>query len=65
MDLNYFHINKHMGRVLINKYPISSYKAAGIIILRSLQVRVLLESTTFLLHKIFTIAGIIIVAGIA
>jgi methyl coenzyme M reductase subunit D len=37
---------------------------AGIIILHSLQMRVLLENTTFLLHKIVRIAGIIRVAGI-
>ena len=36
----------------------------GIIILHSLQVRVLLENTTFLLHKIVRNAGIIRVAGI-
>ena len=36
----------------------------GIIILNSLQMRVLLENTTFLLHKIVRIAGIIRVAGI-
>ena len=37
---------------------------AGIIILHSLQMQVLLENTTFLLHKIVRIAGIIRVAGI-
>ena len=31
-------------------------RPAGIIILHSLQMRVLLENTTFLLHKIFRIA---------
>ena len=36
----------------------------GIIILHCLQGRVLLENTTFLLHKIVRIAGIIRVAGI-
>ena len=39
-------------------------RPAGIIILHSLQMRVLLENTTFLLHKIVRIAGIIRVAGI-
>ena len=38
-------------------------RPAGIIILHSLQMRVLLENTTFLLHKIVRIAGIIRVAG--
>ena len=39
-------------------------RPAGIIILHSLQMHVLLENTTFLLHKIIRIAGIIRVAGI-
>ena len=39
-------------------------RPAGIIILHSLQMRVLLENTTFPLHKIVRIAGIIRVAGI-
>ena len=39
-------------------------RLAGIIILYSLQMRVLLENTTFLLHKIVRIASIIRVAGI-
>ena len=39
-------------------------RPAGIIILHSLQMRVLLENTTFLLHKIVRIAGIIRDAGI-
>ena len=39
-------------------------RPAGIIILCSLQIRVLLENTTFLLHKVIRIAGIIRVAGI-
>ena len=39
-------------------------RPAGIIILHSHQMRVLLENTTFLLHKIVRIAGIIRVAGI-
>ena len=39
-------------------------RPAGIIILHSLQMRVLLENSTFLLHKIVRIAGIIRVAGI-
>ena len=39
-------------------------RPAGIIILCSLQMRVLLENTTFLLHKVFRIAGIIRDAGI-
>ena len=39
-------------------------RPAGIIILHSLQMRVLLENTTFLLHKIVRIEGIIRVAGI-
>ena len=34
-------------------------RPAGIIISQSLQMRVLLENTTFLLHKIVRIAGII------
>ena len=34
-------------------------RPAGIIILHSHQMRVLLENTTFLLHKIVRIAGII------
>ena len=34
-------------------------RPAGIIILNSLQMRVLLENTTFLLHKIVRIADII------
>ena len=45
-------------------YHISSYKAQAIIILHSLQMRVLLENTTFLLHKIVRIAGIIRVVDI-
>ena len=36
----------------------------GIIILHSLQMRALLENTTFPLHKIVTVAGINRVAGI-
>ena len=39
-------------------------RPAGIIILHNLQMQVLLENTTFLLHKIVRIAGIIRVAGI-
>ena len=39
-------------------------RLAGIIILFSLQMRVLLENTTFLLYKVIRIAGIIRVAGI-
>ena len=39
-------------------------RPAGIIISHSLQMRVLLENTTFLLHKIVRIEGIIRVAGI-
>ena len=39
-------------------------RPTGIIILHSLQMRVLLENTTFPLHKIVRIAGIIRVAGI-
>ena len=39
-------------------------RPAGIIILCSIQMRVLLENTTFLLHKVIRIAGIIRVAGI-
>ena len=39
-------------------------RPAGIIILHSLQMRVLLENTTFLLLMIVLIAGIIRVAGI-
>ena len=39
-------------------------RPAGIIILHSLQMRVLLENTTFPLHKIVRIAGIIKVASI-
>ena len=39
-------------------------RPAGIIVLHSLQMRVLLENTTFPLHKIVRIAGIIRVAGI-
>ena len=39
-------------------------RPAGIIILHSLQMRVLLENTTFLIHKIVRIAGIMGVAGI-
>jgi hypothetical protein len=38
-------------------------RPAGIILLHSLQMRVLLENTSFLLHKIVRIAGIIRVAG--
>ena len=38
-------------------------RPAGIIILHSLQMRVLLENTTFLLHKVIRIAGIIRDAG--
>ena len=37
---------------------------AGINISHSFQMRILLENTTFLLHKIVIIAGIIRVAGI-
>ena len=39
-------------------------RPAGIIILHSLQMRVLLENTTFPLNKIVRIAGIIRVTGI-
>ena len=39
-------------------------RPAGIISSCSLQMRVLLENTTFLLHKVIRIAGIIRVAGI-
>ena len=39
-------------------------RPAGIIILCSLQIQVLLENTTFLLHKVIRIAGIIRVAVI-
>ena len=39
-------------------------RPAGIIILNNPQMRVLLENTTFLLHKIVRIADIIRVAGI-
>jgi hypothetical protein len=39
-------------------------RPAGIIILINLQMRVLLENTTFLLHKIVIIEVIIRVAGI-
>ena len=39
-------------------------RPAGIIILCSLQMRVLLENITFLLHKVIRIANIIRVAGI-
>ena len=39
-------------------------RPAGIIILHGLQMQVLLENSTFLLHKIVRIAGIIRVAGI-
>ena len=46
------------------KYCISRYKAVGIIILHCLQMQVLLENNTFLLHKIVRILGIIRVAGI-
>jgi hypothetical protein len=38
-------------------------RPVGIIILFSLQMRVLLENNTFLLHKVIRIAGIIRVAG--
>ena len=50
---------------IIERNTLFSYiRPAGIIILHSLQMRVLLENTTFLLHKIVRIAGIIRVAGI-
>ena len=39
-------------------------RPAGIIISHSLQMRVLLENTTFLLHKIIRKTGIIRIAGI-
>ena len=39
-------------------------RPAGIIILHSLQMRISLENTTFPLHKIVRIAGIIRVEGI-
>ena len=39
-------------------------RPAGIIFLCSLQMRVLLENTKFLLHKVIRIAGIIRVADI-
>ena len=42
-----------MNTVFPHKIP------AGIIILHNLQMRVLLENATFLLHKIVRIAGII------
>ena len=41
----------------------SHIRFMGIIILCSLQMRVLLENTTFLLHKVIKIEGIIRVAG--
>ena len=47
-----------MNTVFPHKIP------AGIIILHNLQMRVLLENATFLLHKIVRIASIIRVAGI-
>ena len=43
---------------------LQNIRLASIIILHSLQMRVLLENTTFPLHKIVIIAGIIRVAGI-
>ena len=43
---------------------INTIRLAGIIILNSFQMRVLLENTTFLLHKIVRIALIIKVVGI-
>ena len=49
-------------RVITTVFP--HIRPAGIIILHSLQMRVLLENTTFPLHKIVRIAGIIRVAGI-
>ena len=39
-------------------------RPTGIIILHNIQTQVLLENTTFILHKIVRIAGIIRVAGI-
>ena len=55
--------NKVIGRALL--YTVFPHiRPAGIIILHSLQMRVLLENTTFLLHKIVRNAGIIRVAGI-
>ncbi len=49
-------------RYLITVFP--HIRPTGIIILYSFQMRVLLENTTFLLHKNVRIAGIIRVAGI-
>ena len=43
--------------LLLTVFP--HIRPAGIIILHSLQMRVLLENTTFPLHKIVRIAGII------
>ena len=43
---------------------ISSYKTRGYYFLCSLQMRVLLENTKFLLHKVIIIAGVIRGAGI-
>ena len=55
--------NKVIGRALL--YTVFPHiRPAGIIILHSLQMRILLENTTFLLHKIVRNAGIIRVAGI-
>ena len=51
----------------IQAYPFTVFphiRPAGIIFLCSLQIRVLLEITKFLLHKVIRIAGIIKVAGI-
>ena len=45
-------------------HTIFPHKRTAGIILCSLQMRVLLENTTFLLHKVIRIAGIIRVAGI-
>ena len=49
-------------KLLLTVFP--HIRPAGIIILRSLQMQVLLENTTFPLHKIVRIAGIIRVVGI-
>ena len=48
----------HWTTIFSHKRPVD------IIILHNLQMRVLLENTTFLLHKIVGIEGIIRVAGI-
>ena len=53
---------QNINLALLTVFP--HIRPAAIIILISLQMRVLLENTTFLLHKIVKIAGIIRVAGI-